>query len=50
MIFVEWDRKLIWVGSDTGLYLVSTPELGKPVLAAMEVEEWSLPALNEGHG
>jgi hypothetical protein len=50
IIFVEWDRKLIWVGSDTGLYLVSTPELGKPVLAAMEVEEWSLPGLNEGHG
>ncbi len=50
IVFVEWDRKLIWVGSDTGLYLVSTPELGKPVLAPMEVEEWSLPDLNEGHG
>jgi hypothetical protein len=49
IVFVEWDRKLIWVGSDTGLYLVSTPELGKPVLGPMEVDEWSLPGLNEGH-
>ncbi len=49
MIFVEWDRKLIWVGSDTGLYLVTTPELGTPVLAPMEVGEWSLPGLNRGH-
>jgi hypothetical protein len=49
IIFVEWDRKLIWVGSDTGLYLVSTPDLGKPVLGPMEVEEWSLPGLNRGH-
>lgn len=50
IVFVEWDRKLIWVGSDTGLYLVSTPALGKPVLAPMKVDEWSLPGLNEGHG
>ena len=49
MVFVEWDRKLIWVGSDTGLYLVSTPELGEPVLAPLEVAEWSLPGLNEDH-
>ncbi|MCJ7592956.1 MAG: hypothetical protein MUO51_16550, partial [Woeseiaceae bacterium] len=49
IVFVEWDRKLIWVGSDTGLYLVSTPELGEPVLGPMAVEEWSLPGLNEGH-
>ena len=50
IVFVEWDRKLIWVGSDTGLYVVSTPELGKPVLGPMEVDEWSLDGLNEGHG
>jgi len=49
IVFVEWDRKLIWVGSDTGLYLISTPALGKPVLGPLEVEEWSLPGLNEGH-
>jgi len=49
IVFVEWDRKLIWVGSDTGLYLLSTPELGKPVLGPMAVSEWSLPGLNEGH-
>jgi len=49
MIFVEWDRKLIWVGTDTGIYLLSTPDLGEPVLGPMEVTEWSLPGLNAGH-
>jgi len=49
IVFVEWDRKLIWVGSDTGLYLVSTPQLGEPVLGPMAVESWSLPELNKGH-
>lgn len=49
IVFVEWDRKLVWVGSDTGLYLVSTPELGTPLLGPMEVEQWSLPGLNQGH-
>lgn len=47
--FIEWDRKLIWVATNTGLYVLSTPELGKPVLAAMPVSEWTLPGLNDGH-
>jgi hypothetical protein len=48
-VFVEWDRKLIWVASDTGLYVVATPALGKPILGPLPVREWSLPGLNEGH-
>ena len=47
-IFVEWDRKLIYAATTTGLYILSTPALGKPVLGAMPVEEWSLPQLNVG--
>jgi hypothetical protein len=31
-VFVEWDRKLMWVGTGTVLYLVVSPPLGKPVL------------------
>ena len=49
-VFVEWDRKLIWVGTGTGLYLVVSPSLGKPVLEPMAVKQWSLPGLNVGHG
>ena len=48
-MFIEWDRKLIWLGSNSGLHLLSTPELGPPVLGAMRPTEWSLPGLNEGH-
>ena len=49
-VFVEWDRKLMWVGTGTGLYLVVSPFLGKPVLEPMAVKQWSLPGLNVGHG
>ena len=48
-VFVEWDRRLMWVGTGSGLYLVTSPALGKPVLTAMPVAEWSLPGLNGGH-
>jgi hypothetical protein len=47
-VFVEWDRKLIYAGTTTGLYILSTPALGKPTLDAMPVREWSLPHLNAG--
>jgi len=47
-VFVEWDRKIIWVAGDTGWYLLTTPELGEPVLGPMPVERWSLEGLNEG--
>lgn len=47
-VFVEWDRKLIWVATDTGLYLLTSPELGAPVLKAVPVSVWNLPSLNKG--
>ncbi len=47
--FIEWDRRLIWVGSDTGLYLLSSPLLGEPILAPMPVEEWTVNSVNEGY-
>jgi len=36
------------VGTTTGVYILSTPALGKPTLGAMPVTEWSLPQLNAG--
>jgi len=45
-VFIEWDRKLIWTATDTGLYLITTPELGDPILKSMPVSEWNLPDLN----
>jgi hypothetical protein len=45
-VFIEWDRKLMWVGTGSGLYLVVSPALGKPMLGPMRVKEWSLPGLN----
>ena len=48
-VFVEWDRNLIWAGTDTGIYLLSHPDLGKPVLKPMAVKEWTLEGLNEGY-
>jgi hypothetical protein len=48
-VFVEWDRKLMWVGTGTGIYLVTSPLLGQSVLKPMAVAEWSIPGLNAGH-
>jgi len=47
-ISIEWDRKLIYAGTTTGVYILSTPALGKPTLGALPVTEWSLPQLNAG--
>lgn len=47
-VFIEWDRKLIWTATDTGLYLLTTPKLGSPVLEALPVSEWTLEGLNRG--
>ena len=44
VVFIEWDRKLMWAGTGTGLYCVTSPAL-KP----MPVSEWTLPGLNVGH-
>jgi len=48
-VFIEWDRKLIWVSTDTGNYVLSSPELGEPVLGPAPAAEWTLPGLNVGH-
>lgn len=47
-VFVEWDRRLIWALTSTGIYLLSTPELGEPVLEKMPVSSWTLEGLNRG--
>jgi len=47
-VFVEWDRKLIWTATDTGLYLLTSPKLGEPIFASIPVTEWNLPNLNQG--
>jgi hypothetical protein len=47
-VFIEWDRKLIWAATDSGLYLLSAPALGKPVLTPMPVREWTQPSINTG--
>jgi hypothetical protein len=47
-VFIEWDRNIIWTATDTGLYALSCPNLGKPILDPMPVTEWSLDKLNEG--
>jgi hypothetical protein len=31
-VYIEWDRHLIWVMSNHGIYVISSPLLGKPVL------------------
>jgi hypothetical protein len=47
-VFIEWDRNLIWLTTHEGTYCLSTPFLGKPVLDAKKVEQWSVPSLNVG--
>ena len=47
-VFVEWDRNVIYCAADTGIYVLSCPSLGKPMLDPLPVTEWSLPKLNEG--
>ena len=47
-VLIEWDRNIIWAATDTGLYALSCPNLGKPILDPMPVAEWSLDKLNEG--
>jgi hypothetical protein len=47
-VFVEWDRNLIWVTTHEGLYCMSTPFLGKPILEPRKVEKWSVAHCNIG--
>ena len=45
---IEWDRKIIHVFSDSGLYILSSPVLGEPVLGPLRPERWSAEGLNVG--
>lgn len=47
-IAVEWDRNIMYAGTTTGLYVLTSPALGKPKFDAMPVTEWSMPAVNVG--
>jgi hypothetical protein len=53
-VFVEWDRNLIWFSSNSvgeqegGLYCMSTPLLGKPILEPRKVTRWTVPHINIG--
>jgi hypothetical protein len=47
-VFIEWDRRLVWLASNTGLYLLSTPLLGEPVLQPMAIEDWAAAGVNVG--
>jgi hypothetical protein len=38
--FVEWDRNVMYVGTDNGLYVMSTPALGEPSLEPAPVSQW----------
>ena len=46
--FIEWDRKIIYVFADSGLYILSSPVLGEPVLGPLKPERWSQEGLNAG--
>ena len=46
---VEWDRRLVWLATDTGLYLLASEDLGAPRLEALPVSRWSPDGLNVGH-
>ena len=45
-VLIEWDRKLIHVFADSGLYVLSSPVLGEPILGPMKPRRWSAPGLN----
>lgn len=53
-VFVEWDRRLIWVstgylGDQNGeVFCLSTPSLGAPILEPRKVTRWTLPHINAG--
>lgn len=47
-IAVEWDRNVMYAGTTTGLYVLTSPALGKPNFSAMPVTEWALPDVNIG--
>jgi len=47
-VFIEWDRNLIWLTTHEGIYCLSTPFLGTPVLEARSIDRWTVPHINAG--
>ena len=47
-VFIEWDRNLIWLSTHEGIYCLSSPALGAPVLEPRKISEWTAPHLNAG--
>jgi hypothetical protein len=47
-VFIEWDRNLIWLSTHEGIYCVSSPALGTPVLEPRKISEWTARHLNAG--
>jgi hypothetical protein len=47
-VFIEWDRHLIWLSTHEGVYCLSCPFLGKPILEPRKIVKWSVPHLNAG--
>ena len=45
---IEWDRKIIHVFADSGLYILSSPVLGEPVLGPLKPERWNIEGYNAG--
>ncbi|MEI6667202.1 MAG: hypothetical protein WCP29_03525 [Acidobacteriota bacterium] len=45
---IEWDRNLIWLGTHSGTYCLSSPALGKPVLEPKKIDRWSVAHVNVG--
>jgi hypothetical protein len=48
MVVVEWDRNIIWLGTEHRTYALSCPSLGAPRTAPERVANWTLPHLNRG--
>jgi hypothetical protein len=46
---IEGDRKSMWVGTGTGIYLITSLLLGAPLLKPLKATEWVLAGLNAGH-
>lgn len=47
-VFIQRDQNLNWIATDTGLYALSGPNLGMPILDPMLVMELSLNKHNQG--
>ena len=45
---IEWDRKIIHISTDSGLYILSSPVLGEPVLGPLKPERWNPEGFNAG--